>query len=417
MSVIEVNKLSKAYKVAHLLGKNAHPTLADDIRRVAKKPLAFLGAYHGYERESFWALKDVSFEVNRGEVVGIMGRNGSGKSTLFKILSQITYPTSGQAFIRGRIGSLLEIGTGFHPELTGRENIYFNGSVLGMKKIEIDKKFDEIVAFSEVEKFLDTPVKYYSSGMKVRLAFSVAAHIEPEILLIDEVLAVGDVKFKQKSLHKMQQSADSGTTILFVSHIVSQIEKICTRGIVLEAGAKIYDGELEKSIDKYLEQMAVATADARDEDERQIFSGDYRMSDVKLQLGQNKDGYPNLSITLKVENLKKKTEDIGIDAIFYDELGHSLAAVSNHFLQEPIKMTDKTKTINVKIDVPKFNFVPDRYNVRLSLRPSAERETIYHHIEKAASFKLPEYEVGKRIVAFKTGSPPPAVIDCRYEIS
>ena len=201
----------------------------------------------------FWALKDVSFKVQRGEVVGVIGRNGAGKSTLLKILSRITEPTNGTIKLRGRVASLLEVGTGFHPELTGRENIYLNGAILGMHRNEIKAKFDEIVAFAEVEKFLDTPVKRYSSGMYVRLAFAVAAHLEPEILIVDEVLAVGDAGFQKKCLGKMQDVSErEGRTVLFVSHQISAIEHFCTRGIVLRTGCIAFDGEILDATHTYL---------------------------------------------------------------------------------------------------------------------------------------------------------------------
>lgn len=198
-----------------------------------------------------WALKDVSFEVKRGEVLGIIGRNGAGKSTLLKILSRITEPTSGRAIMRGRVASLLEVGTGFHPELTGRENIYLNGSILGMRHREIAVKFDEIVAFAEVEKFIDTPVKRYSSGMYVRLAFAVAAHLDPEILLVDEVLAVGDAGFQKKCLGKMEDVAKHGRTVLFVSHNMAAVSTLCPRSILLASGMKIVDGESATVLEQY----------------------------------------------------------------------------------------------------------------------------------------------------------------------
>src|SRR6266566_3122557 len=201
----------------------------------------------------FWALDDVSFEVKRGEVIGIIGRNGAGKSTLLKILSRITKPTRGHARINGRVGSLLEVGTGFHPELTGRENIYLNAAILGMRKAEVERKFDEIVAFAEVEKFIDTPVKRYSSGMYVRLAFAVAAHLEPEILLVDEVLAVGDAQFQTKCLGKMEEIGNAGRTIIFVSHNMNAIERLCSAAILLDAGRiRAFDANTRPVINQYL---------------------------------------------------------------------------------------------------------------------------------------------------------------------
>ena len=210
------------------------------------------------ERE-FWALRDVSFEVRRGDVVGIIGRNGAGKSTLLKILSRITDPSEGECFIHGRLASLLEVGTGFHPELSGRENVYLNGSILGMSKREIDSKFDEIVAFSEVEKFLDTPVKRYSSGMYVRLAFSVAAHLDPEILVIDEVLAVGDTAFQEKCLGKMNDVARAGRTVLFVSHNMHAVRRLCSRAILLDSGRIMMDDEQDTVTDHYLRHVSKVT--------------------------------------------------------------------------------------------------------------------------------------------------------------
>ena len=215
----------------------------DYLRRITRPPT---------EAETLWALRDVSFEVKRGEVVGIIGRNGAGKSTLLKIISRITEPTHGRAVIHGRVGSLLEVGTGFHPELTGRENIYLNGAILGMKREEIDRKFDEIVDFSGVERFLDTPVKRYSSGMHVRLGFAVAAHLEPEILLVDEVLAVGDVEFQKKCLGKMRDVAREGRTVLFVSHNMAVMRKLCKRVLLLGNGYKLADDKTDAVIRDYL---------------------------------------------------------------------------------------------------------------------------------------------------------------------
>ena len=209
----------------------------------------------------FWALRDVSFEVQRGECLGIIGRNGAGKSTLLKILSRITEPTEGRVTLRGRVASLLEVGTGFHPELTGRENIYLNGAVLGMSRAEIRRKFDEIVAFAEIEKFLDTPVKHYSSGMYVRLAFAVAAHLEPEILIVDEVLAVGDAEFQEKCLGKMGEVAKGGRTVLFVSQNIGAISRLCSRAILKKNGRKTIDSSASGTIEHYVRSRFARTAE------------------------------------------------------------------------------------------------------------------------------------------------------------
>jgi lipopolysaccharide transport system ATP-binding protein len=249
---IRVNHLSKQY----VLGGPQEPyhTFRDAIVNSLKAPLKIF--HKTPPVEGFWALKDVSFEVERGEVVGIIGRNGAGKSTMLKILSRITSPTEGTIELHGRIGSLLEVGTGFHQELTGRENIYLSGSILGMKRREIDVKLDEIVKFSEIEKFLDTPVKRYSSGMYIRLAFAVAAHLDTEILLVDEVLAVGDVSFQNKCLGKMGDVVNEGRTVLFVSHNMTFINQLCDRTILLENGRLINDGDTNSVITKYLSKYS-----------------------------------------------------------------------------------------------------------------------------------------------------------------
>jgi len=278
---IKVENLSKRYRIG--LKEEMHDTLFGAITSWIKSPISnlrelkkltkfddtdrqvypveseshstgahFIGANNSSQSDVIWALKDVSFEVKHGEVLGIIGRNGAGKSTLLKILSRITEPTSGKVTINGRVSSLLEVGTGFHPELTGRENIYLNGTVLGMSKAEIDGKFDEIVAFAETGKFLDTPVKRYSSGMKVRLAFAVAAHLEPEILMIDEVLAVGDIDFQNKCLGKMGEVAKGGRTVLFVSHNMGAIRRLCPRTIHIVNGTIVEDGTSDEVVHSYI---------------------------------------------------------------------------------------------------------------------------------------------------------------------
>lgn len=256
--VIRVENLCKEYR----LGTIGHGYLFRDIQsgwaklRGTENPNAKISSVNrerlNNTNDRFCALNTVSFDVHRGEIVGIIGRNGAGKSTLLKIISRVTAPTSGTIKIRGRVASLLEVGTGFHPELTGRENIFLNGAILGMHKGEIEQKFDEIVRFAEIDKFIDTPVKRYSSGMYVRLAFAVAAHLEPEILVVDEVLAVGDAAFQKKCLGKMGEVAKEGRTVLFVSHNMTAVKALCSRGIVIEAGQIIFDGDTSKAVDFYL---------------------------------------------------------------------------------------------------------------------------------------------------------------------
>jgi lipopolysaccharide transport system ATP-binding protein len=252
---IEVSALSKRYMIQH---ESRHDSLRDTLHHIARKLWRRFRWNTGFQTEEFWALRDLSFAVQPGEVVGIIGRNGAGKSTLLKILSRITEPTSGKIKLRGRVASLLEVGTGFHPDLSGRENIYLNGAILGMSRVEIARKFDEIVAFAEVERFLDTPVKRYSSGMYVRLAFAVAAHLEPEILIVDEVLAVGDAQFQQKCLGRMQKVVESrGQTIFFVSHNLKAVEHFCTRGLMLEQGRLTLDAPARTVVAEYLRKNAV----------------------------------------------------------------------------------------------------------------------------------------------------------------
>ncbi len=257
--VIQVDNLSKKYILSHQQEgrsryKSLRETISDGTKALGKKLLKPPDKkIYNPTREEFWALKDVSFEIKQGDRVGIIGRNGAGKSTLLKILSRITEPTTGCISIKGRIASLLEVGTGFHPELTGRENIYLNGAILGMSKAEIKRKFDEIVTFAEVEKFLDTPVKRYSSGMYVRLAFAVAAHLEPEILIVDEVLAVGDTQFQKKCLGKMEKVGQEGRTVLFVSHNLTAVKQLCTRALLLHQGKNIMLANSEQVINAYLQ--------------------------------------------------------------------------------------------------------------------------------------------------------------------
>lgn len=262
---IRVEALCKAYRLG--LQDQKHETLASALAAALRSPFEnlktlrrlsrfddALGGEAGDSPDLFWALRNLSFEIKRGEVVGIIGRNGAGKSTLLKLLARITEPTAGRASIYGRVASLLEVGTGFHPDLTGRENIYLNGTILGMRKREVDRKFDEIVGFSEIEKFIDTPVKRYSSGMRMRLAFSVAAHLEPEILIVDEVLAVGDMNFQKKCVGKMGEVAQQGRTVLFVSHNMAAVVELCQRGIVLESGRLAFDGTAAQGVSHYVQR-------------------------------------------------------------------------------------------------------------------------------------------------------------------
>jgi len=251
--IIKVENLSKQYKLG--IRPATYATLRETVSNIARSPLEIFSRRKRSESDMFWALRDVSFEVEPGEIVGIIGRNGAGKSTLLKILARVTEPTAGRIELYGNANSLLEVGTGFHPELTGRENIFVNGAILGLKNYEIKRLFDEIVAFAEIEKFLDTAVKHYSSGMYMRLAFSVAAHLNPDILIIDEVLSVGDAQFQKKCLGKVRDVAKAGRTVLFVSHNMAAVENLCGRGVVLEKGKVTFVGEQSGAISYYLESV------------------------------------------------------------------------------------------------------------------------------------------------------------------
>jgi lipopolysaccharide transport system ATP-binding protein len=280
---IRVENLSKLYRIG---GPQArYQTLRDTVMDVAAAPIQRLRrlGQPTPPKETIWALKDVFFEVKHGEVLGIIGRNGAGKTTLLRILSRITEPTEGQAEIHGRVGSLLEVGTGFHPELTGRENIYLNGAILGMKRAEIERKFDEIVQFAEIEKFLDTPVKRYSSGMYVRLAFAVAAHLEPEILLVDEVLAVGDAAFQKKCLGKMGDVAYEGRTVLFVSHNMAAIEGLCRKAFMLDQGRLATTGDAHEVVEAYLSSLPAQAGEPLSRREDRQGNGRLRFTEIMLR--------------------------------------------------------------------------------------------------------------------------------------
>ncbi len=295
--IIKVENLSKSYIIGHE-SRERYTTLRDQMARKAKSWFSFgKGEKIKHTTEEFWALKDINFEINQGDRIGIIGRNGAGKSTLLKILSRITEPTTGKITISGRVASLLEVGTGFHPELTGRENIFLNGAILGMSRAEIRKKFDEIVDFAEVEKFLDTPVKRYSSGMYVRLAFAVAAHLEPEILIVDEVLAVGDAQFQKKCLGKMEDvSLKEGRTVLFVSHNMGMIGNLCNEGVLINKGQVEINGNINDVMNCYISKNNHAS------------NFNYSVSDEHLK---NKINYFN---TINLVNSKDEaTSDFSLD--------------------------------------------------------------------------------------------------------
>lgn len=325
-NVIEITHLSKRYQISDSL---PYFTLRDNLTKSLTHPLRL---FRHEKRPNFWALKDISFSVKEGEVLGILGNNGAGKSTFLKILSRITPPTEGEITLRGRLGSLLEVGTGFHPELTGRENIFLNGAILGMSKKEVQRQFDAIVAFAEVEKFLDTPMKHYSSGMYTRLAFSVAAHLESEIILVDEVLAVGDIEFQKKCLGKMGDIAKQGRTILFVSHNMGAVQQLCTRCVVLEKGKCVFVGNTDSAIGKYLERgrLTAATGNLRERARDSNVTLKAKLHKISINPGSRSTTISSTKpIHIELEFVAKETLRTGFYISIKDENKRSVVLLSS----------------------------------------------------------------------------------------
>jgi len=316
-----------------------------------------LGKKYQVDNKDFWALKDISFDIKKGEVVGIIGKNGSGKSTLLKILSRITFPTEGRVELNGRVRSLLEVGTGFHPELTGRENIYLSGSILGMKKKEVDERFDEIVKFSEIEKFLDTPVKRYSSGMYVRLAFAVAAHMETEILLVDEVLAVGDAAFQKKCMDKMRCIAEGGKTILFVSHNMGLISSLCNRGILLSDGKIIKDGDMREVISAYQSTINIDCVDLSKAE--RYGNGKCKFTSVEIlphiQVGDD------IEVLLKIVAFEN-VNNTNIAIFIYDNIGYRVID-ANTSMKDIFLSINKDQNLNIKFILKNVLLKPGDYTL------------------------------------------------------
>jgi len=392
-----VEELGKKYRIG--VPRPRYKALRDQIAEALTWPLRAVGNLvsgkgrpleHAHAAE-FWALRNVSFEIKRGEVVGVIGRNGAGKSTLLKILSRITEPTIGKAEICGRVASLLEIGTGFHPELTGRENIYLNGAILGMRKAEINRRFDDIVAFAEVEKFIDTPVKHYSSGMYLRLAFAVAAHLETEIVLVDEVLAVGDSEFQTKCLGKMESVArGEGRTVLFVSHNLAAIEAFCPTTILLDGGRVVDVGATRTVVQRYLRDAKTAhITPLRDRHDRQG-SGAIRFVSVWLT---NSQGHRLASFqcgseavfAIELDNtsgreINKLAVSVGID----NDWGHRVLLLSSRLTGQDLRKVPPGASV-FRLCIPKLPLMPGRYNLTLF---SEANGAICDWIKNAASFEV-----------------------------
>jgi len=353
-TAISIRNLSKSFTIVH--DEPQHITLAETLLHRMRHP------FRKMERETFWALKDVSLEIGKGEVVGIIGRNGAGKSTLLKILSRITEPTQGEIALYGRIGSLLEVGTGFHPELTGRENIFLNGAILGMRRKEIEEQFDQIVDFAGVDKFLDTPVKRYSSGMYVRLAFAVAAHLRSEIMVVDEVLAVGDAEFQNKCLGKMQDVASSGRTVLFVSHQMQAVSTLCTRAVYLEQGRVKYSGEVRQAINHYL-QYAPRTDNTEAAALRRPGSGEARVTSVTT----DKAVYlstDTITLEAKVTAIKSLPMKYFVSVEVINGYGQVVLHLDSRLLNQEFAC-DRARTIRYEIQEPRL--AQGQYRVSLFL--------------------------------------------------
>ncbi len=404
MVVIKIENLWKKYR----LGVINHGTLVQDMQSWFAKMRGkqdpnekiSLGKKNYRKKingDHFWALEDINLEINQGDVLGIIGPNGAGKSTLLKILSRVTAPSKGCVKIKGRIASLLEVGTGFHPELTGKENIYLNGSILGMRKNEITKKFDEIVSFSQVEQFLDTPVKRYSSGMRVRLAFAVAAHLEPEILVIDEVLAVGDAEFQKKCIGKMEEVSHEGRTILFVSHRMAAVENLCKQAILLKDGKIIERGPTSRTVAKYLSMYdtKVGERDLTYPDIERKGSKEATFTRVTLKsLKGEKVSLLKMGEGMKVELdivAKNNIDGLGIGIGISNGADLKICGFDSWKLGQLSFDLKKNQKITVLCSIPKLNFLPGYYTVTISLR-TKDRQ-IVDLIDKVVSFDIIQSDV------------------------
>lgn len=392
--VVKVENLAKHYLLGHRQKERASYIALRDVimhelraaGRKAKDLARGRQIVQGDEVEEFWALEDVNFEVNRGEVLGIVGRNGAGKSTLLKILSRITEPTKGRVELRGRIASLLEVGTGFHPELTGRENIYLNGAVLGMKRSEIRKKFDEIVAFSEVEQFLDTPVKRYSSGMYVRLAFSIAAHLEPEILIVDEVLAVGDGEFQKKCLGRLDRAAhEEGRTVLFVSHDLNAVAKMAGSGLLLVNGRIGYHGPIGNVIAKYLSTGKIAPVY---EAPTRTMPPSCFMKRIEVltlnESGIHESRFP-LKIVFEVEHrIPIRRAHLTVQIINQ----HQLPVVCLQAYPPDVAFAEKSGLTKLICNFPSLRLNVGTYYLKVTLTDPPDGSNVYERLEGVCSFEV-----------------------------
>ncbi|MGL6342032.1 MAG: ABC transporter ATP-binding protein [Waterburya sp.] len=385
-TVVRVENLGKKYLLKHRQEK--YTALRDIITNKTKsivKKISNSGIKSNYNTKEFWALNQINFEIKAGDRVGIIGGNGAGKSTLLKILSRITDPTTGRIKLWGRVASLLEVGTGFHPELTGRENIFLNGAILGMGKTEIQRKFEAIVDFAEVAQFLDTPVKRYSSGMYVRLAFAVAAHLEPEILIVDEVLAVGDSAFQKKCLNKMEEAGKEGRTILFVSHNMSVMQRFCTRGIFLQKGSVLADSSIENTISSYLQN--IEQSQSNNLLERQDRTGEGKAKLVNLKISSNYQETSNLVTGKPAEFIFKITKLLPrISCMFtiYDQLGTAIINFNSE-QSSPQDLNDPEIGTQFICAIAQLPLMPGQYRLNVLIKGDG---AIQDHLEGASWFEV-----------------------------
>jgi lipopolysaccharide transport system ATP-binding protein len=399
---IDVVSLSKKYQIGG--AQKSYHRLTDQLANLFIAPFRRAGQLLRGEaggaaelNEGIWALQDVSFQVRAGEVAGIIGRNGAGKSTLLKILAGICDPTEGHVDIYGRVGSLLEVGTGFHPELTGRENIFLNGSILGMRKGEVRRKLDEIVAFAEIGKFLDTPVKHYSSGMYVRLAFSVAAHLEPEILLVDEVLAVGDLAFQRKCLGKMDDVARAGRTVVFVSHNMGLLQALCERGIFLEGGTTATDGTMTQAVDAYLQTLE--NGKLQDVSTRTDRKGQGKVRLIKTEVANIGNGAASILKTGQSARFAFMVDNfvpgVACNFFIYDSIGQPVTSFQSR-VRSPEDMVDSTTTSRFVCELDELLLLPGHYRIDVAIVGDGRLQDF---VEAAAVFDVADGQVRGRPVS------------------
>jgi len=405
--IIRVENLSKQYQLGG--EQKTYSTLRESLVETAQKSLKMFKRGQAKNTNSFWALQDINFEVMPGEVVGIIGRNGAGKSTLLKILSRITEPTVGRIELYGRVGSLLEVGTGFHPELTGRENIYLNSAILGMRREEIAKKFDEIVDFAEIEQFLDTPVKHYSSGMYTRLAFAVAANLEPEILVVDEVLAVGDAEFQKKCLGKMKSVSDKeGRTVLFVSHNMAAVTSLCSRCVLLNKGQLIKDGSASEIISIYQRLTTTENKGTQNLTEAERF-GTGKAQFKSIEISGQSDGViepgDNLKIKLEIAATQKIFKS-NVAIIIYDSNGYRLIDISTAIKGDYLDIQEN-QTAEIEFELFELLLKPNTYTIGLWLGRASLEEI--DSIPSAVSFTVNDARSSQHSLVY------PGVYQCRFD--